>query len=78
MPECPICKSEAEEIDRGLFDGTGFHCETHGEFRVAASVFAETKERTHEQWENALTMAKRRAVPGGRPLITIFDFTNDF
>jgi hypothetical protein len=22
MPQCPICKSEAEEIELGLFDGT--------------------------------------------------------
>jgi hypothetical protein len=78
MPQCPICKSEAEEIDLGLFDGAGFSCETHGEFKVAASVFAESKERTRLQWENALAMAKRRAAPGDRPLITLFDFPNDF
>jgi hypothetical protein len=42
MPQCPICKSEAEEIDLGLFDGTGFSCKRHGEFRVADSVFKES------------------------------------
>jgi hypothetical protein len=26
MVQCPICKSAAEEIDRGLFEGTGFDC----------------------------------------------------
>jgi hypothetical protein len=33
MAQCPICKSAAEEIDRGLFDGTGFDCKQHGRFR---------------------------------------------
>ena len=26
MTRCPICKSEAAEIDRGLFDGIGVDC----------------------------------------------------
>jgi len=29
MTRCPICKSEAAEIDRGLFDGVGFDCRFH-------------------------------------------------
>jgi hypothetical protein len=69
MPLCPICKSETEEIDLGLFDGTGFDCKTHGRFRVAGTVFAENKERTRGQWENALTVAKRAAPAGALPLI---------
>jgi hypothetical protein len=71
MPQCPICKSEAEEIDVGLFDGAGFSCKRHGEFRVADK---ESKERTRRQWENALTLAERRAALGTRPLITTYDF----
>jgi hypothetical protein len=74
MPQCPICKSEAEKIDLGLFDGTGFSCKRHGEFRVADSVFRESKERTRRQWENALMLAERRAALGTRPLITTYDF----
>ena len=35
MVQCPICKSAAEEIDRGLFEGTGFDCKQHGRFRVS-------------------------------------------
>jgi hypothetical protein len=27
---CPICGSEAIEIDQGTFDETAFHCKTHG------------------------------------------------
>jgi hypothetical protein len=64
MPQCPICKSEAEEIDLGLFDGAGFSCKRHGEFRVAGSVFKETRARTRQQWENALVLAERRAALG--------------
>jgi hypothetical protein len=62
MPQCPICKSEAEEIDLGLFDGAGFSCKRHGEFRVAEPVFKESRARTRQQWENALTLAERRAA----------------
>ena len=31
---CPICGSEAVEIDQGTFDGTAFRCKTHGEVEV--------------------------------------------
>jgi hypothetical protein len=74
MPQCPICKPEAEEIDLGLFDGAGFSCKRHGEFRVAESVFKESRARTRQQWENALTLAERRAALGTRPLITTMTF----
>jgi hypothetical protein len=67
MPQCPICKSEAEEIDLGLFDGAGFSCKRHGEFRVAGSVFKESRARTRQQWENALVLAERRAALGTAP-----------
>ena len=73
MPQCPICKSEAEEIDLGLFDGAGFSCKRHGEFRVVGSVFKETRARTRQQWENALVLAERRAALGTRPLITTYE-----
>jgi hypothetical protein len=74
MIKCPICNAEAEEIDKGRFDGTGFRCKTHGDFRVAASVFSEAKERTPGQWKNALTRARQRTARGERPLITSDDF----
>jgi hypothetical protein len=73
MAACRICGEPAEDIDRGLFEGDGFGCKTHGEFRVAGSVFAESKERSRRQWENALEIAKRRAPQGERPLITTYD-----
>jgi hypothetical protein len=61
MTRCPICSSEAEEIDRGLFDGVGFDCKFHGRFRVSGTVLVERKKRTSRQWEHALMLARARA-----------------
>ena len=41
---CPICKSDAQELDR-TGDATGFDCETDGKFKVADTVFAEGRVR---------------------------------
>ena len=73
---CPICKSPAaQELDR-TGDATGFHCPTHGDFKVADTVFAEAKARDYarEQWEAALDKAKERTEPEGGPLIITDDF----
>ena len=76
---CPICKSPAQEIARTR-DATGFHCPTHGDFRVADTVFAEEEgvEYTREEWEAALDKAKQRMEPGEEeekwPLIITDDF----
>jgi sarcosine oxidase delta subunit len=72
---CPICKSPAQELPRAG-DATGFHCATHGEFKVADTVFAEDKEKdyTREQWEDALEKAEDRAEPDSWPLIITDDF----
>ena len=69
MTRCPICNSEATEIDRGLFEGMGFDCKFHGRFRVSGTVLAQRKERTRSQWEHALMLAKAR-VTDGPPLIS--------
>ena len=66
MTRYPICKSEAAEIDRGLFDGVGFDCRFHGRFRT---VLAQRKAGTRRQWEHALMLAKARASDG-LPLIS--------
>ena len=66
---CPICNSEAAEIDRGLFDGVGFDCKFHGRFRVSGTVLAQRKGRTRRKWEHALMLAKARASDG-LPLIS--------
>ena len=61
--ECPICKSEAQELPR-TGDATGYHCATHGDFKVADTVFAEAKAQgyTREQWEDALEKAEQRTL----------------
>ena len=71
MPQCPICKSAAEEIDQRLFDGVGFDCRRHGRFGVTGTVIKlmESNEWTRRAWENALMVAKRAAKLGDLPLI---------
>jgi hypothetical protein len=75
---CPIRKSPAQELAR-TEDATGFHCPTHGDFKVADNVFAEEEgvEYTREEWEAALDKAKQRMEPGEEenwPLIITDDF----
>ena len=80
---CPICKSSAQEVPR-TGDATGFHCPTHGDFKVADAVFAEAKAKakakakdyTRDQWEAALDKAEQRAEPDEDelPLIIVDDF----
>jgi hypothetical protein len=53
---CPICKSEAEAINVGLFDGVGVRCKTHGEFEVADSALAMHKDTEATRWEAALRL----------------------
>jgi hypothetical protein len=55
---CPICKAEAEEVDRGAFDGLGFDCKLHDRFRVSGTVLAHRKGHTRRQWEKALMLAR--------------------
>jgi hypothetical protein len=72
---CPICKSAVQEIDR-TGDATRYACPTHGNFKVADSVFPEAKAKdyTREQWEAALDKAKQRTEPESWPLIITDDF----
>jgi hypothetical protein len=70
---CPICKSSAQELLH-TGDAAAFHCPTHGDFKVADTVFA--KDYTREQWEAALDKAEQRAEPDEDewPLIIVDDF----
>jgi hypothetical protein len=72
---CPICKSSAQELAR-TGDATGYHCATHGDFKVADTVAAEAKAKdyTREQWEAALEKAEQRTEDDGWPLIITDDF----
>jgi sarcosine oxidase delta subunit len=71
---CPICQSSAKELPR-TGDATGYHCPTHGDFKVADSVFPEAKAKgyTREQWEAALEKAEERAAATSRARRMAFD-----
>jgi hypothetical protein len=72
---CPICGSEAIEIDQGTFDGTAFRCKSHGEVEVTHPALLEYRGAGHEQWERAFQVAwTRAAATGGRPRIFTYDF----
>ena len=72
---CPICKSPVVQQLNRTGDAIGYACPTHGNFKVADTVFAEAKAKdyTREQWEAALDKAKERE-PESWPLIITDDF----
>ena len=74
MVTCPICKSEAEKIDPGTFDGVWFRCLTHREFGVSDTALKTRRNADQEQWERALKKAIERAGPEERPKILDLDF----
>jgi hypothetical protein len=60
---CPICNPSTQELPRT--GDTTVHCPTHGDFKVADTVFAEegAEDYTREEWEAALDKAKQRTEP---------------
>jgi sarcosine oxidase delta subunit len=76
---CPICKSSAQELPRSG-DAIGYHCATHGDFKVADTVFAQAKAKgyTREQWEDALEKAEDRIEPDAEPDEWPLIITDDF
>jgi hypothetical protein len=64
MPRCPISNSDAEEIDRGLFDGVGFECKFHR--RSGSLALFWVREGAHPQTMGARAVAKAR-VSHARP-----------
>jgi|GEM_PF-1477073 hypothetical protein len=74
MVTCPICKSEAEEIEPGTFDGMWFRCLKHREFGVSDRALKTRKNAEPEQSERALKKAIERAGPEERPKILDLDF----
>ena len=76
MAICPICGSEATELDK-VGGAEGFDCPKHGKFKVASTVFVLERAdgaRTPEQWETAFKKAKTKTSPGAWPRITTYDF----
>jgi hypothetical protein len=57
LARCPLCNSEAAEIDRGLFDGVGFDCRFHGRFRVSGTGSCSEEGAHPRQWEHAVMLA---------------------
>jgi hypothetical protein len=76
MATCPICKSEAEEIEPGTFDGVWFRCLKHREFGVSDTVLSlkPRMDAGSDEWEAALKKAIERAGAGERPKILDLDF----
>jgi hypothetical protein len=80
--ECPICKSKAQELDGGLFDGHALRCPILGEIEFSDTVRATRMSEPRESWERAHTNARNRAVKnaqhetvaGNRPRILDSDF----
>ena len=68
---CPICNSPVEELDR-TGDATGFHCPTHGKFKIADTIFPE--DYTRQQWELALKKAQLGTKQGEWPIVRVRDF----
>jgi hypothetical protein len=74
MATCPVCRSEAEEIEPGTFDGVWFRCLKHREFGVSDTALKTRKDAEPEQWERALKKAIERSGTEKRPKITDDDF----
>jgi len=72
MPlDCPICNSPALDLPH-IDDATGFHCPTHGKFKVADTIVLDGY--TRQQWEVALKKAQLRTNQGEWPLVRLGDF----
>jgi hypothetical protein len=74
MATCPVCRSEAEEIEGDTFDGVWFRCLKHREFGVSDTALKTRKDAEPEQWERALKKAIERAGAEERLKILDLDF----
>jgi len=75
MNNCPICKSNAEELETRTPEMHAIRCETHGEFEFSNILTHITLwSAPREVWERALQNAKSRTGPGVRPKIIRDDF----
>jgi hypothetical protein len=71
--QCPICGSDAEEIEKGMGDFITLRCPKDDEFQFSRTISAE-QPRNAKQWELALVRARQRTKPGERPKILTYDF----
>jgi hypothetical protein len=72
MTRCPICGSEAAELDR-TGDAEGYDRAQHGKFKVSRTALSTERSADQTQWEGALQKAKARAG-SARPMIITTDF----
>jgi hypothetical protein len=70
---CPICGASAEQLETTI-DGVSINCPKCGKYDIESAVTnRERLERLDpEERSYALSIAKRSAQPGDRPLITIY------
>jgi hypothetical protein len=62
MDKCPVCKSDAERLEPGFFDGYTIKCPTHGEIEFSDTTRVTRWNEPREAWECALTKARDRAL----------------
>jgi hypothetical protein len=74
MATCPICRSEAQEIELGFLDGKTFRCPKHDDFDVSDTALTTRLSASSNEWEAALKKATSRASAGKRPKILDLDF----
>jgi hypothetical protein len=70
---CPICASQAQEIEPGAFDGYTIRClGRHGVFGITDTAMTTRIGASQDEWEGALKRARARTT--GRPIIRDDDF----
>jgi hypothetical protein len=72
--KCPICETEAEEINPPSFDAKSIRCQSCGDFDISGNTWdlALLEPLTTGQRETALQKARKGVVPPKRPLITSY------
>jgi hypothetical protein len=73
MTRCPICGTEAVELDR-TGHAEGYDCARHGKFKVAHTVLSTKQGMVRAQWERALEKARSRTTADQWPTIITSDF----
>jgi hypothetical protein len=75
MKKCPICKSDADELEARTPQVHAIRCGTCGEFEFSNTVIHTPHwSAPREQWERALQNAINRAGARKRPKILSYDF----
>jgi hypothetical protein len=65
MKQCPICKSDAEDLRPSLVENA-LKCTTHGEVEFSNGVRDKRWNEPRAAWERALKKARERAIKTGK------------